>query len=721
MEQTLTVQHTLLSAVRHLTRLNGGGFSDADQWITYALARKPEEQWQPVEKRIAYDILWNYAEKLRNAGIIYSRIPAPPQIAIGIIERYMRAAKPPVNPQLPSLPLKGATVGSTKIEKKVDFVQGKFHITCPWNNTLVARLKNIPTHRWRPELGKVWTLDATSTMATPLELLIKEFGFTVTQNAQHALTFIKGQPSLKDQTLTRSVGVVGYTRGKKMLAFDARLSSMAIKEALKDMGGKYSKQGNQWVLPLDALEELVDTFPTVQVLPELNRLLARQTIEYPPVEMPDFTQEVAPGRKLFPHQIEAVQLAVKERYLIIADDMGLGKTFEALVSAKILRQGKLEIIVLCPPSLQSNWEEEAEMINVPITIVSWSATNYPQPKHEFILIADEGHYSQNLDAQRTRRFIDLGDMENCVAAFPLTGTPLGNGRPEELLPMLKVTKHPLGRRVKFFKERYCAGDDRASNLDELHRRITQSIPGDPLSKAVMLRREDKILNLPPLKKYMVQVKMSDESMRLYQQTFLDMQKAYREKAKNGGVGSADAIVMLNHLRQSGSLGKVEESIKMAKQALSQGKQVVLFTEFLEPARRVANALMAGVISGDTNNKQIKELKEEFQRGALKTLVCTFKRGGCGHTLHAGTVCILIDRPWTPGSANQSMKRLHRIGQDKPVDAYWLRATKTDLNIDDLILAKSARIELVLQGKRKSFRGTGNMNDVAKELASMLFA
>ena len=70
---------------------------------------------------------------------------------------------------------------------------------------------------------------------------------------------------------------------------------------------------------------------------------------------------------------------------------------------------------------------------------------------------------------------------------------------------------------------------------------------------------------------------------------------------------------------------------------------------------------------------------------------------------------------------QAEDRLHRIGQRSAVTAIWLQANGTDRAIDALLEKKQERIELVLAGKRKTMRGTGSTQEIARELAEAMFA
>lgn len=62
------------------------------------------------------------------------------------------------------------------------------------------------------------------------------------------------------------------------------------------------------------------------------------------------------GRKLYPHQEEAVKFLTARKKAILADQMGFGKTASAIVSAL---EGKYRhILIVCPASVKETWKNE---------------------------------------------------------------------------------------------------------------------------------------------------------------------------------------------------------------------------------------------------------------------------------------------------------------------------------------------------------------------------
>ena len=90
-------------------------------------------------------------------------------------------------------------------------------------------------------------------------------------------------------------------------------------------------------------------------------------------------------------------------------------------------------------------------------------------------------------------------------------------------------------------------------------------------------------------------------------------------------------------------------------------------------------------------------------------------GGAGHTLHAARLGIQAELAWTPGETEQMKKRLHRIGQERPVDYYVTVAEGTiDEDLWALVTAKKKILDAVLDGRSD----TGTDDSQASVLADL---
>lgn len=417
------------------------------------------------------------------------------------------------------------------------------------------------------------------------------------------------------------------------------------------------------------------------------------------------------GRTLYSYQKEGVSELIELKKAILAWDMGLGKTLTALVAAKAFwRLHRCPVVVLCPLGKISDWQEEAAMVGVPILPFSHHHETIPAPlTRSFCLIVDEAHEFSNFSSLRTQRFLALAAASSCRSAFLLTGTPLRNGQPENLFPLLRAVGHPIAKSKYQYDQRYKKG----KNLDELHQQVTKTFP-------VLLRRTKKqcLKDLPPKTRVLVKAEIAQPIMDEYHRMLTDFRRSYQEKVAAGLVSSqGEALATLTKLRHAASKAKVQSAIALAKEALEQESQVVIFGAFKDTQYLVARALNAEVLNGDTPQDQRANIVRRFQAGHRKAIVCAFGVAGVGITLTAADTVILIDRGWTPTECLQAEDRIHRISQDSPTTAVWVQAFDIDFRIDSILQSKQDRINLVLEGKRKTMRGAGRID--AKEMLDTL--
>lgn len=445
------------------------------------------------------------------------------------------------------------------------------------------------------------------------------------------------------------------------------------------------------------------------------------------------------GYTLFLHQRETLQY-VYEQYgrVIMALDMGLGKTLCSLVAA---RAYGLPIVVVSPLSVQDDWMEAAKICDQPIQWYSWGKIPEMPEGYKYVVILDEAHLMKNPKAMRSKKAKNLAKKAH--AKMLLTGTPYDNGRPIELLNLLDACDHPLAQDPKHYMDYYCDGRMKdvgrtvvydvtgAAHMDELHEK-TKDI--------IIYKKKKDCIDLPPKQRIMRHVEPSPERKKQYE-TLLnelrkkfemhvkDVQTAYEELRQQAlendeelpeykDPETAAKLVALQHLRHATSIAKVDDAIAMAQEVISQGESVVLFTNFKDVAREIAEVLDCEILSGDVKSDERKRLKADFQAKKTNAIVCTYGAGGVGITLTAAPTVLLLDRPWTPGKVEQSEDRLHRIGQTKTVTSYWLQYGEADEKVDPLLEAKQDRIDLLLEGKRKTMRGvSGSIQDVAFKVLS----
>lgn len=381
----------------------------------------------------------------------------------------------------------------------------------------------------------------------------------------------------------------------------------------------------------------------------------------------------------------------------------------------------LKIIILCPVSLKKEWKRTAEEAtglkvqdddtrkdsgcddSTDVYIASWAKVPTPS-SHKYVVVCDEAHSMQSMQATRTKDTLKLVNSKRCLGVVLLTGTPMKNGKPSNLFPLLKAVRHPFGNHQKAYETHFCAGRDNrfgngrvvwnasgSSNLPQLRTLVA--------SHLLHLTKEDCLKDLPGQTRVFKHVPVSSRYQLQHDRTLQDLAKVYnaRTSMENGN----DAVLgAVQKVRMVGSLAKIDATVELAKSILSEEPALVIFTSFVKVAQSLHKKLdesgwKGELLTGETPAKKRQDLVDNFQNGLSPVFVCTFGAGGVGLTLTAACTVILLDRPWTPGDAHQAEDRVRRIGQTKPVRCIWMSAFDLDKQIDSMLETKSKTANAVL--------------------------
>jgi superfamily II DNA or RNA helicase len=387
------------------------------------------------------------------------------------------------------------------------------------------------------------------------------------------------------------------------------------------------------------------------------------------------------GWKLYSHQKRAILKALLMRRCILALDCGLGKTIIGCVWAKSMQRtyGDLKVYVICPVSMTQEWKRTAqdatglivasdkadkENLDLNMQICSWGKVPIDAPRSipNFVVVCDEAHSMQSLLAQRTQSVLQLIKSPRCVGVLLLSGTPMKNGKPSNLFPLLKAVNHPFGDNQKSFETYFCAGHQKqmrgtvvwdasgSSNLADLNKHIS--------SHLLYLSKDDVLSDLPPQTRETRQVPVSSRHQLQHNQALADLARIY--SATGSLETSGDAVLTaVQKVRMIGSFSKIDATVGLAKEVLQNQPAVIIFTCFAQVAKNVHKQLADSgwegcLLTGETPSKKRQGLVDSFQQGLSPVFVSTFGAGGVGLTLTAAHTIILLDRPWTPGEAQQAV-------------------------------------------------------------------
>lgn len=396
---------------------------------------------------------------------------------------------------------------------------------------------------------------------------------------------------------------------------------------------------------------------------------------------------------------------------ILADDMGLGKTVQAL--AMILREKEagrsVRALVVCPASLQLNWQSEAMRFapsldcrvllgaaakrseeiaraDTELLITSYDQIRRDACRYEGVafthVLLDEAQHIKNAASQGAKAVKSLHARHR----FAMTGTPIEN-RLSELWSIFDFLMPGYLHAYKRFRERFEApivrdGDEQARA--NLHLMVAPFV----------LRRmkKDVLAELPEKVEMTLTSVMTAEQDKLY--------RAYASRLLEEAPGQLSAaqgrmklLAGLTRLRQlccdprlcveayAGGSGKLTQALELVRDMVQAGHKILLFSQFTSMLALLEEALAAeGIaafkLTGETDKRERMRMVEEFNTGGPPVFLISLKAGGTGLNLTGADVVIHYDPWWNTAAQSQATDRAYRIGQTRGVQVIDLIAAGT---------------------------------------------
>ncbi len=393
------------------------------------------------------------------------------------------------------------------------------------------------------------------------------------------------------------------------------------------------------------------------------------------------------------HQKVAIEELLKNKKYILADDMGLGKTTSTIIAA--LETGAKKILIICPATLKINWQREFQLYsdktsyvcdgknfseNHDILIMNYDIIkNFHDTKDKEkslifksnfdLVIIDEAHYVQNVQAQRTKLINDL--VKNVERLWLLTGTPM-TSRPINYFNLLSLVDSPVAKNWMAYVVRYCSGYQfkvgnrkvwnvmGASHLEELR---------DRTSSTVLRRLKEDVLDLPD--KIITPVYLRLRSKK-YEEVMGDYYNWYEknpEESKNLSI----QFTKLTEVRQVIAEEKTQHTIEIAENIIEQGKKVIIFCNFTKSLETIVEHFGKSAVrlDGQMSKIQRQDSVDRFQEDEkVKVFVGNIKAAGVGITLTSGEAVIMNDLSFLPSDHSQAEDRAYRYGQKNNVLVYY---------------------------------------------------
>jgi hypothetical protein len=752
------------------------GFNAADTWLGHVLAQMPTALWTDDAALATWDMLRKYRGQLAAAGIGYDDLPRPAGADELEAERRERARQ---GAREHAQHWREQQYRQARTYLRCDADGGQVTLAFPYDPDLVAASRTIPGRRYDGaakanvfpftslpaviELADAHQIEVTAEVRALAKISAERAGvhappppIRLDEANQTIIIDAPFSPDLSQALKDASYGRSTWDRNSRVHRLTPRAAT-TLPELARRFGLEISEQAREAI--------------TAEIARQDQNRADASAFEADPVPAPG----LAAGTALKAQQYPVVRFALAHRRVLIGDDMGWGKTLSSL--AAVAADGAYPAVVVCRPSLTLNWTAEisrffsgltvhlatgttpgpvpagTDIIVIGSAALAAKARKTPDGAKEFgwvealaaaapkALIIDEGQDTKEHAANRSQACEQLaaavGSRDGLI--LDLTGTAILN-RPRELCQQLTI----LGRIGEFggpkaFLWRYClsgtnewgASYNGARNLLELHDRLR--------AWGLMVRRsDDAALGLPPCVEHVLCIPQADLDpavMDRYRQAEADLLGYLAEQARQAAqqlgedpdsaavqavmrASAAEHLVAIGALRQLAGQAKRGYVTAWVREHVAAGEKVMVAAHHRDEVDAYAAEFGGLKLQGGQSVEQKEAVKAAFQEqpaAAAPVISVAIGAGGVGHTLTAARIGIQAEQAWTPGETQQMKKRIHRIGQHRPVDYYITVAEGTiDEHLWQVVTAKQATLDAVLDGR--SDQGTGDDEaSVAAEL------
>lgn len=420
---------------------------------------------------------------------------------------------------------------------------------------------------------------------------------------------------------------------------------------------------------------------------------------------------------LRPYQIEGVRgiIGMGDRALL-ADEMGLGKTIQALTWLEHLDGSPT--LVITTASTKYNWAAEAKKWTTRITHVISGRSNYELPPADLYVInyhilpewvlslqklrpvaivLDEAHNIKNRAAQRTKAVMAIAKLTPKL--LPMTGTPIMS-HPIEIFNLLKLLdRRRFSSQVAFGME-FCNPDVDKWSGTIVYKGVSNPEKLKAILANYVIRRlkSDVLRELPP--KQRTQIVMEIDNREAYT-------KVLRAKLKDySALGIKNKFQNLMALSSKGKMSSVFswiDSFIEQKEKLFVGAHHLDIINQLQQRYKKSCRIITGAIP---TNKRAEICKQFDDDPKVLLLIGQLDAAGEGINLQKSCSNVaFVEYPWTPGRLGQFEDRVHRFGQTKGVNIWYLLAEDTmEQHVLNLLLEKAEGISSLEESSEESVVG-----------------
>lgn len=388
---------------------------------------------------------------------------------------------------------------------------------------------------------------------------------------------------------------------------------------------------------------------------------------------------------LYQHQSQALDETKQFNRVAYYHDMGLGKTFTG--SEKMMELGTNVNLIICQKSKIDDWIEhiakyypDYHVLNLTsknglMPFMSWVHANlkivgvinyelaFRRPElrtlSDFTLMLDESSMIQNENAKRSKFILNLKPANVIL----LSGTPTG-GKYEKLWSQLRL----LGWKIS--KDLYWKQYVDTEIIDS---------EGFPIKVVRGYKNVDRLK--AKLRAHGAHFLKTDEVFNLPEQIFntisVPTTKEYRKfkRASIVNVGDVELVgdtILTKMLYERQLCGQYNQDKLAAFRDIleSTNDRLIVFYNFNDEVRELVEICKEFDRPVNFINGALKE-HETYEKCSNSVTLVQYQAGAMGLNLQKANKIVYFTPPLSSELFEQSKKRIHRIGQDKPCFYYYL--------------------------------------------------
>jgi SNF2 family DNA or RNA helicase len=465
---------------------------------------------------------------------------------------------------------------------------------------------------------------------------------------------------------------------------------------------------------------------------------------------------------LLPYQPEAVDAMCTRGKMLVAYDLGLGKTVLTIAAIeRLMDEGLITEpgIIICLSSLKYQWADQirkftdgsstplvidgtpkqraaqyAEAFDWGHSLVDYVIINYEQVVNDWeyvrqlptgFIVCDEATAIKSFRSKRSKHVKKLSSPYK----FALTGTPVENGKPEELYSIMQFVDSKVLGRFDLFDQTFIVrnrfgGVERYRNLQLLNKTLSEACvrkrQSDPdvapyLPETIFAEPILVPFDTAGAKLYRHIVRdllaILDEAIESFGSSFdlfshyqggEDQQNAVRGKIMSRLLSlrmlcdhpgllsvSAESSKYAAELKELDLLDALSKTPKLSvlKEYVNNflddydGNKVVIFTSYVKMVDLIRETLGQDIstpYTGEMNAKDKENSKLKFQTDPSVRILVSSDAGGYGVDLPQANLLVNYDLPWNAGLAVQRNGRIRRASSE------WKTIVIQDLLMQDSI-------------------------------------